>query len=315
MTITKEEIGTRLAFVGLNDEEAAGVAPVRRRIQERLDEFLDRFHRHLSGFDLIAGFPGESASGLRAAQKRYFHDLLGGAQGSQAYVRQRFDIGRRIHHVGMSPAWYLGAYGVFVDWVAREIGRLVTTPEEAAALCAALFKVVLYDAGWGMEAYHQAAQAELRLYQKLFESNLEAVVVTDDRGRIDQVNRMFTTLTGYGADEIAGRPLEMLLVHPKRLAVIFRRARERGGFRGETKFRRRDEGEFPVWLSAASVVEGERRQYVVEFSDISDYRQAQDELARRTEELKRSNIWIFMWQMNSDWTDFYIIIRIILLRI
>jgi len=287
MGIAEEEITTRMAFVGL--DKAADLAAVRECLAGGLAEFLEDFRRHLDGGDAIAAFPGEPDTQLKTAQKRYFQDLLAGIQDQASYVQSRCAIGLRIHHAGMSPAWYLGAFGMFVDWLSREIGRLAATPQEAAGLCAALFKIVLYDAGWGMEAYHQAAQAELRLYQKLFESNLEAVVIADERGRIDRVNRMFTTLTGYGAEEVGGRPLEMLLARPKRLAVIFRRAREGSGFRGETRLRRRDGGEFPVWLSAASVVEGERRHYVVEFSDISDYRRAQDELARRTEELKRSN--------------------------
>ena len=51
-------------------------------------------------------------------------------------------------------------------------------------------------------------------YQELFENSLDAIVVTDLKGRILRVNKGFERLTGYSRDEVTGKSYAELLPEP-----------------------------------------------------------------------------------------------------
>lgn len=127
------------------------------------------------------------------------------------------------------------------------------------------------------------ADEELRLADRVFNSTVEGVLVTDAEGCILTVNPAFETITGYRKDEVVGgnpRILKSGRHHSEFYREIWRSVNATGQWRGELWNRRKSGEIYPQWLTI-SVVRGSDEQithYVAVFSDISTLKVAQEKI-------------------------------------
>jgi diguanylate cyclase (GGDEF)-like protein/PAS domain S-box-containing protein len=126
------------------------------------------------------------------------------------------------------------------------------------------------------------AERKLLLNSQVFESASEGVVITDADGRILDVNRAFTTITGYSREEILGEDVRILRSgrHDDSFYHEFWTAlKDHGTWQGEIWDRRKNGEVHPKWLSVSAVSENGRvSRYIGLFSDISAMKQTQDQL-------------------------------------
>ena len=127
------------------------------------------------------------------------------------------------------------------------------------------------------------AEDELMLAAEVFETAAEGIVIADADGRIINVNRAFTEITGYRLDEVKGNKPDILQpsadddgFHERLLAQL----RANGSWRGERTSRRKDGTHFHEMLSINAIIDasGEIARYIGVFSDISLLKQQQAEL-------------------------------------
>jgi len=125
----------------------------------------------------------------------------------------------------------------------------------------------------------------------------DAIVSVDEEQRITLFNRGAEQVFGYAAEEVLGRPLDLLV--PERFrgehrgqvrafgesGVPSRRMGERGRISG----RRRNGEVFPADASISRLDVGGRRIYTAVLRDVSDRVRGEEALAARSEELERSN--------------------------
>ncbi|MDP1633922.1 MAG: ATP-binding protein [Gallionellaceae bacterium] len=134
--------------------------------------------------------------------------------------------------------------------------------------------------------------AKLQVFEKILKGNVEAILITDTRGDIEWANNTFTAITGYPESEALGRNLGFLFADGKNeYAALYPKLGEVNHHVAETHMYRKDGSKFPatVTLSAVRSSADMITHYVLEFSDITEFRHAQDELQQRTRELSRSN--------------------------
>jgi PAS domain S-box-containing protein len=126
------------------------------------------------------------------------------------------------------------------------------------------------------------AERKLLLNSQVFESASEGVVITDADGRVLDVNRAFTTITGYSREDILGEDVRILKSgrHDDRFYQEFWTAlKDHGTWQGEIWDRRKNGEVHPKWLSVSAVSEnGKVSRYIGLFSDISAMKQTQDQL-------------------------------------
>lgn len=130
----------------------------------------------------------------------------------------------------------------------------------------------------------KTAEQDLVLAAKVFEGSREAVMILDDQGRVLSVNRAFTAITGFRADEVRKAPVNLFdpaRYDPDFLASVWASASRDAGWEGEVWLRRRDELAFPARLRVGVVRGADERpsQYVLIFEDISE-RKAQEDRIR-----------------------------------
>jgi len=119
----------------------------------------------------------------------------------------------------------------------------------------------------------------LRIAAVAFESR-EGMIVTDAKGIIVRVNRSFTTLTGFQANEVIGetpRILQSGCHNAEFYATMWRAIDQDGFWQGEVWNRRKNGEVFPEWLTITTVRDpsGHVTHYVGNFSDIT--RRVEDE--------------------------------------
>ncbi|MHB8972888.1 MAG: SpoIIE family protein phosphatase [Pirellulaceae bacterium] len=125
----------------------------------------------------------------------------------------------------------------------------------------------------------KAAAEDLRLAAVAFESH-DSIMVTDQKGRILRVNRGFTTMTGYTAEEVIGQTPRILKSGRHTRAFyqqMWSAIRHAGYWRGELWNRRKDGHVYPQRLTITSVKNesGRTTHYVGDGHDITEEKQAE----------------------------------------
>ena len=111
----------------------------------------------------------------------------------------------------------------------------------------------------------------------------EGMIVTDQDEVIIRVNRVFTSLSGYSADEAIGKNLSMLKFD-REDAEFYPRMREilhrNNYWQGEIWNRRKNGETYPEWLTITAVVgkDGRITNYICAFFDITERKQAEEKI-------------------------------------
>lgn len=139
----------------------------------------------------------------------------------------------------------------------------------------------------------QAAARELRLAAQVIEAD-EGIFITDVDGCILRVNRAFTRITGYSAEEALGKNPRMLAsgCHDRAFYErMWRTIREQGQWRGEIENRRKDGRIYPELLSITAVRDEQdaTTHYVAHFFDISERKQTEERLRKARAQAEAAN--------------------------
>ncbi len=130
----------------------------------------------------------------------------------------------------------------------------------------------------------QAAEEKLRLHARIFDSAGEAILVTDANECIVSANRSFFQISGFTESEVLGTtPSAMRLgTENGRWAEIQRQMSTDGKWSGELEAQRKGGDTYPASVSISSVHDaaGKLTHYCFVFSDISQRRQAEEQIYR-----------------------------------
>jgi chemotaxis family two-component system sensor kinase Cph1 len=295
MTPSVEQIRSRKDFLEFGEREASLLKELGPMLAPLEDAFVESFYGHLEAHPethALMGSP-ERVTHLKQKQREYFEQLLSGEYGPD-YVKSRMRVGVIHQQIGLEPRWYLGAYGKYLSWLLPEVLRHANNdPERFLDYTQALIKATLFDCELSLTAYFHADHEMLRLLAQVFESNLEVVMITDLEGHILHANKSVTSITGHIPEELIGSLLCNL--HAKGqdelCNTVWGTVVSGGQWQGEIREKRKSGEEYPAWMNLSAVKDstGKVTHVIAEFSDITAFKQTQEALARRTEELASSN--------------------------
>jgi diguanylate cyclase (GGDEF)-like protein/PAS domain S-box-containing protein len=129
----------------------------------------------------------------------------------------------------------------------------------------------------------RAAENELRLASKVFETTADGIVISDREDRVIMVNSAFTRLSGLTLEEIVHLPLRdspFGPLDPVEMAARMDQLHRDGFVTAEVRRRHKDGHELQLWITA-TIVRGEGGSilnYVRVFTDISTLKDAQHKL-------------------------------------
>ncbi|HCI52127.1 MAG TPA: sensor domain-containing diguanylate cyclase [Gallionella sp.] len=127
------------------------------------------------------------------------------------------------------------------------------------------------------------AEQGLRLSAKVFESNTEAIMITDFEQNIVMVNQAFTDITGYGADEVLGRRPKLLSSGrhgPEFYEAFWQTLRANDLWRGEIWNKRKNGEIFPEWVTISALRDetAQISHYVAVFLDITERKKEEERI-------------------------------------
>jgi PAS domain S-box-containing protein len=132
--------------------------------------------------------------------------------------------------------------------------------------------------------------------QSLVDSAAAGIITIDDKGVVESINSAAERLFGYRREEIAGRPVSILMPDPYRGEhnSYMARLSESGdsniiGTNRELKALRRDGTVFPIELAVSESWSGGRRTFIGIITDETDRKRAEDERAQHAVALEAAN--------------------------
>ena len=245
---------------------------VARMRAEKLDAVLvvydDGGHGILTERDIVRLIAGDGVFGTVGAHASRPLQMLAAKQ--SLYAAQRYMMQQNIRHVGIHDdrgalTGLLGFADVLQSIEHEYVNELRNALRER-------------DEALGL------ARFSLRMADRVFESALEGIMVTDRHAKIERVNQAFTRLTGYTEDEVIGRDPSMLSSGrqtPEFYRNLWQALTTDGHWQGEIWNRRKTGELFLEYLTITSIrdIDGKISHYAAIFSDITQRRQAEERLA------------------------------------
>jgi two-component system, sensor histidine kinase and response regulator len=136
-----------------------------------------------------------------------------------------------------------------------------------------------------------------RRHHQIIETALDAFIEMDSDGLITHWNARAETTFGWSGSEAIGQPLSTIIV-PGRYREAHTQGLRRFLATGEGRVLNqrieitalhRDGSELPIELAISPILWGKRRFFAAFVRDVTERKRAEQELARRAEELARSN--------------------------
>ena len=185
---------------------------------------------------------------------------------------------------GAVRALFVFAFGALAWGVVAGFKVSPDTDFAAAVLC--LIGLSVYVTGLGAIVFEQSRNLrdarealrqrgeKLAIQANVFENMADAMMITAADGTILSVNRAFTTVTGYGADEVCGKSESEFhtALQPAEFYDDIRDVLKRQGqWSGTSWSRRKDESIYREWrnISAIRDAAGQVTHYVAFFAEVS----------------------------------------------
>lgn len=129
----------------------------------------------------------------------------------------------------------------------------------------------------------QQTVAELALAAQVFENGLQGTLITDPTGKILRVNRMFSEITGYSADEAVGQTPRLLKSEHQTAefyTTLWQNLTTQGYWQGELWDRRKNGETFAAWQSISSVrdTDGHITHYIGMLQDVTEQKRASERI-------------------------------------
>ncbi len=150
-----QQIAEQRAFFEFGEADGAALRAMRPHAAASVDGLVDRFYEHLLAFpelrDLLEREPGR-IDRLKGLQRSYFLSLMDGVL-DDAYVESRLRVGNAHQAIGLQPRWYIGAFGLYLRLILRDL--VARTGDGATILptIEALVKVITFDMALAIRTY------------------------------------------------------------------------------------------------------------------------------------------------------------------
>jgi signal transduction histidine kinase len=186
----------RLAFFELGPEDAAVLRAFGSVAAAQVDRLIEDFYAHLLAFPELAAFlraePGRIER-LKGLQRAYFFELVEG-RFDERYFASRLRVGMAHEQLGVTPAWYIGAFSRYLRLALRlafaehdPSGALLPTVE-------ALVKIVMLDVALAIDTYIYGGFVDRHVAAELERAARAAEEALAARARVERLKDDLTNM-------------------------------------------------------------------------------------------------------------------------
>ncbi|OWV34712.1 chemotaxis protein [Pacificimonas flava] len=192
---------SRLDFMEFDKRQRSILSRMQRRVAASIDKALDRFYRKVEATPETAEF-FSSASHMRtakSAQAKHWERLASGTFDDHYYDSVR-RIGSVHARIGLEPRLYIGAYGLVLENLIRDIGggpawlpAFLRRSRKSDAVVA-LVKAALLDMEMSVSVYFEEAQADREAAVSALADGLSALAQGDLTRAVNGLPESFAEL-------------------------------------------------------------------------------------------------------------------------
>tara|TARA_R110001592_G_scaffold33634_9_gene116426 strand:+ start:1479 stop:3530 length:2052 start_codon:yes stop_codon:yes gene_type:complete len=131
--------------------------------------------------------------------------------------------------------------------------------------------------------YNDITKSNISIIEQIFNHSNEAIVVTDNQGYIQTVNKGFSHITGYTQEEVLGKT-PAILNSGKQDKYFYKQFWKKlineGCWQGEIWNKRKNGEIYPEWLNISSIKDsnGHISNYICQFTDITIRKKSEEEV-------------------------------------
>ena len=138
----------------------------------------------------------------------------------------------------------------------------------------------------------QQKLSQIKLYSQVVESNLDAIVITDATGDVQDANHAFTDLFGYGRENLPELNLKILLGKQIGKQLKDKKTATKG-WKGQKTAQRQDDTSFPALISISPVRTGsedadDKPIFATVIRDITLQKEYEENILKTNEQLKET---------------------------
>jgi len=132
-------------------------------------------------------------------------------------------------------------------------------------------------------SYEDITKSNISIVEQIFDHTNEAIIVTDNQGYIQTVNRGFSEITGYTQKEVLGKT-PAILNSGKQDKYFYKQFWHKlindGCWQGEIWNKRKNGEVYPEWLNISSIKDSNDKisNYICQFTDITNRKKSEEEL-------------------------------------
>ncbi|RMB11775.1 methyl-accepting chemotaxis protein [Eilatimonas milleporae] len=158
-TMRSEDVQSRLAFFGMNDDYRRILDRYRERILDEMKPVLDAFYDHLWAFEDSRRIIGERhrIPGLKQAQLIHWDSLLSGRFDDE-YLERVKKTGEAHMRIGLPMSLYVGGYSLAMSSLVPRLIE-IATPEDVTPLIKAVQTALMLDLDFAAGAQMGAGDA------------------------------------------------------------------------------------------------------------------------------------------------------------
>ncbi len=128
------------------------------------------------------------------------------------------------------------------------------------------------------------SEEHMHLLARIFENTVEGILVTDANGVISMVNRAFSNITGFSAEEAIGQTPRLLSSQRQGrefFEQMWQSLLRQGYWQGEIWNRRKNGEAYPEWLAITAITDpqGRTAHYVGVFHDITEIKRNEEQIS------------------------------------
>ncbi|WP_282609944.1 protoglobin domain-containing protein [Pelagibius sp. Alg239-R121] len=175
----------RLTFAGLTPDVRSSLPEVYSHLESELSNLMDDFYELVSNWDTLSELTdnGARVPALKNAQLKHWKLLFSGRFDDEYFERANA-IGEAHRRIGLTPNWYVGAYGYLMSRMNKIlVERFRRKPEELNKAQNAVTRAILFDMELAVSVYIEAGQQNLQQELSSLANSLESEI----NGAIDIV--------------------------------------------------------------------------------------------------------------------------------
>jgi len=156
-----------IEWFDISEEDVGNLQSLTEIADDVADDTIDAFYEHILKFEEAAAkfADGATLERVKAGQKRYFRELVHCELGEN-YLEERRRIGQIHERAGIGPSLYIGAFGFYLQRLARSLqDQNALDSEQALSRFLSLVKVAHLDMAQALETFVGAREATIERQQ------------------------------------------------------------------------------------------------------------------------------------------------------